>query len=448
VLVGHLYRWGYAMADSVAKSKGSNRQGRDRELLPQTEEIRRRTIRLLGGVAVVGLVGSVLYAAQFSGMDFPAIIAISVMLATASAIAGAALGFLFGIPRGRRAGEVEIQTEPAPRKTPPSGQATPGREGEGRREVAIRPNTNLEDISDWLTKILVGVGLTQLGTIADGLRRLGSALAPALGDATSSAAFGLTLVISFTAIGFLVGYLWTRFYLGAAFQRAETEVEREVTDVRRELEEVKQMQDEVGRSVITLADLPGSVARNAQGDALQPLLAAISAPDKPTEQLLREAADEYERLRRDIPSTPQRTVQLSKVVTDCLIIAQERQLPASKIQELFRSGEGGRVVAQAWIRANPDPQFFDLALDGIEHPTSAFEQYQALLAAEALVPVLDKGKWESLRAALEDQMSGDEGKYIRQDSDRWAIAQRILRLLERENEADAEVRKAAPAKRD
>jgi len=35
------------------------------------------------------------------------------------------------------------------------------------RAAALRPNSNLEDISDWLTKTLVGAGLTQLAKFPD-----------------------------------------------------------------------------------------------------------------------------------------------------------------------------------------------------------------------------------------------------------------------------------------
>src|SRR4051812_22645802 len=73
-------------------------------------------------------------------------------VALAAATAGAVAGFIFGIPRSLQ------------------GDA-PAADGVMRGAVATpRDNTNLEQISDWLTKILVGVGLTQIG-------HLGAALA-------------------------------------------------------------------------------------------------------------------------------------------------------------------------------------------------------------------------------------------------------------------------------
>lgn len=77
---------------------------------------------------------------------------ISTTIATALFVAGVALatggmaGFLFGIPRSAQ--------EP---------QGSAGLPLEQASEYKV--NTNLEQISDWLTKIIVGIGLTQLGTV-------------------------------------------------------------------------------------------------------------------------------------------------------------------------------------------------------------------------------------------------------------------------------------------
>jgi hypothetical protein len=42
-------------------------------------------------------------------------------------------------------------------------------------------NTNLEQVSDWLTKILIGAGLAELTSIPGGLDQCGGYVAPALG---------------------------------------------------------------------------------------------------------------------------------------------------------------------------------------------------------------------------------------------------------------------------
>jgi hypothetical protein len=99
---------------------------------------------------------------------------------------GWAIGFLFGVPR-----------------TASDDKTT---------------NTNLEQISDWLTKVLVGVGLTQLQKIPAQLGLLSNYIAKDYG-ASGSSVFALSMVLYFSAIGFLTGYLLTRLALQPDFDR-------------------------------------------------------------------------------------------------------------------------------------------------------------------------------------------------------------------------------------
>jgi hypothetical protein len=81
------------------------------------------------------------------------IFVLSSLFAAASTLSGWLLGLLFGIPR----------TLARANLPPPATGASGG--GAGASSAAApssRVNTNLEDISDWLTKTIVGVGLTQL----------------------------------------------------------------------------------------------------------------------------------------------------------------------------------------------------------------------------------------------------------------------------------------------
>ena len=68
-------------------------------------------------------------------------------LAGASTLVGSLAGFLFGVPVRER--------EPGTDDT-----------GSANRSIGYRPNTNLEQISDWLTKIIVGIGLVQFPKIS------------------------------------------------------------------------------------------------------------------------------------------------------------------------------------------------------------------------------------------------------------------------------------------
>ena len=83
-------------------------------------------------------------------------------------------------------------------------------------------NTNLEEISDWLTKILVGLGLSQISQVPSALNSLSSYLSEGIGGPTGSAkVFALAIIVYFSVVGFIGGYLVTRLVLQGAFYKAD-----------------------------------------------------------------------------------------------------------------------------------------------------------------------------------------------------------------------------------
>lgn len=167
---------------------------------------------LLGGPAV-GLVGIALYAGSTD--DWTAVAAVAVLVGAAAFLVGGLLGFIFGIPRS-----LSAEDGPAPERAPTTN-ADAANGDTGPRAPAYRSNTNLEQISDWLTKILVGVGLVQLGTLVKETGNLVDFLSPALGDEPSTPSFALALLLLYTISGFLIVYLLTRVYLGRVFAHAD-----------------------------------------------------------------------------------------------------------------------------------------------------------------------------------------------------------------------------------
>lgn len=77
-------------------------------------------------------------------------------------------------------------------------------------------NTNLEEISDWLTKIIVGVTLTQIPKILAHLHMIAQIIAGSFGG-DSRISFAYALMTYFSVSGFLGGYLLTRLYLQKVF---------------------------------------------------------------------------------------------------------------------------------------------------------------------------------------------------------------------------------------
>ena len=144
---------------------------------------------------------------------------------------GGLLGFLFGIPRALQ----ESRSASGSDNTKDS-----------QGIVRFQDNTNLEQISDWLTKILVGVGLTQLTNIPSTLEKYATGIAPALGGFSGSSAFIIAIFIFFSVDGFLIGYLWTRVYFAGELEQSEAsrqKIEKQVEDLSKKEDQSKKDTD-------------------------------------------------------------------------------------------------------------------------------------------------------------------------------------------------------------
>lgn len=170
---------------------------------PTSQEIKlSRDARAVAiGFSALVLVGLVFVAANQWGQ-----ISAAILWALACLAIGSLVGFLFGIPR-------VLQAESLNLNAPPGGQAG------GASTYSLKVNTNLEQISDWLTKIFVGLGLVQLQRVPDHLRRASEFIA--WGLAPDSKFFAGGLILYFSVLGFLGFYLLTRLYIAGALLRAE-----------------------------------------------------------------------------------------------------------------------------------------------------------------------------------------------------------------------------------
>jgi hypothetical protein len=134
---------------------------------------------------------------------------------------GAVAGFLFGIPKSRRdpsARETEGSSKDASSR---EGSPKDGQQAQGRR---YSRNANLEDVSDWLTKILVGVGLIELTRIKEGLEKLAGSIAPALQLPLPAASAIVELApIYFIVVGFFGAHLYTIFTIYELLSGVDTE---------------------------------------------------------------------------------------------------------------------------------------------------------------------------------------------------------------------------------
>jgi hypothetical protein len=165
-------------------------------------------------------VGIILSVSFLFTLALPTVIKAStvfVLLALGALSAGGIVGFLFGIPQAR------------------SSAVTTSND-----EASYQPSNSLEQISDWLTKIIVGVGLVEFKEVEQRLAALGRLVHQATG---SSVVVPQILVVIFGATGFAAAYMWTRL----SYAKAQTEADSEVMKLRRELrqlEENVQIKDE------------------------------------------------------------------------------------------------------------------------------------------------------------------------------------------------------------
>ncbi|WP_224373045.1 DoxX-like family protein [Hyalangium versicolor] len=125
---------------------------------------------------------------------------VSSLWAMACLSTGALIGFIFGVPRYlKRKQGVE-------------------------KAARYVPNTNIEKLSDWLTKILIGVGLVEFHALGGILQRLsdffasGAVVRPDQSASVSEArTFASAIIVYFVVAGVIQGFLLTRMFLTRAW---------------------------------------------------------------------------------------------------------------------------------------------------------------------------------------------------------------------------------------
>ena len=132
----------------------------------------------------------------------------ALLWALAFTITGVLAGFIFGVPR--------------------TGIETSINSKDGSIKTSERPhlstNSNIEQVSDWLTKLLLGAGLVQLQNIPRYVHDAAIYIAKGFDPAIDYTQFAAALIVYFSVDGFLGGYLATRMFYQTALQRIEEAV--------------------------------------------------------------------------------------------------------------------------------------------------------------------------------------------------------------------------------
>ena len=197
-----------------------------------------------GALPVLGFLLLALYAGSTPGPHL-AYFSIGTLIGLAGLVVGCVIGFLFGVPRaisapyGPRdapvivsrntqyiseptngASSASTSTQPEPESTSGASSASTSTQPEH-----FLPSTNLEQVSDWLTKVLLGAGLVQLGRLGRPVGGLIDAVAGAL-QPTTAVAVGSParvlaggIVLFYTSIGFLDGYVITTLWYQQRLER-------------------------------------------------------------------------------------------------------------------------------------------------------------------------------------------------------------------------------------
>ena len=170
------------------------------------------TVLFIGGTIV-----AVFFAANNAGR-----ITILVWI-LACLLLGAVIGFLFGIPKTLQGTRTwNKRKEKAIQKSEVEENNEEGKTNSPSYELLV--NTNLTEVSDWLTKIIVGLSLVNLNRISSFLTMRAAVLAQALSNSSNNSlaiAFAYGLIVAFTIFGFLFGYNSTRMILSPNYSRSD-----------------------------------------------------------------------------------------------------------------------------------------------------------------------------------------------------------------------------------
>jgi hypothetical protein len=139
----------------------------------------------------------------------------SFLWAFACLLSGALLGFIFGVP-------TIISNSPGSGQQASTGSPLTKDEIEKNNKI-VQANTNLTQISDWLTKVMVGAGLVQLSKIPHFIKEISTEMAKGIEisikqiDVDFATLFSGGIIILFSTYGFVFGYLIMRIILTEIF---------------------------------------------------------------------------------------------------------------------------------------------------------------------------------------------------------------------------------------
>ncbi len=342
---------------------------------------------------------------------------------------GGAVGFLFGIPRVTVAkGDTAATAPPAQVRAGDAGAAPPpGLKTGGGSGGGLRANTNLEEVSDWLTKIIVGLGLVHLTELQGIVAAMAANAAAALVDTPTAThvSLGTALIVGFAIQGFFLGYLYTRMFLQGAFARSDDDLQVSSRTAMQALVD----QAPVDKLLPPLADgQPDAPAEaslpSVQQQALaeQVLQLAKGDPAAPVEKMQALARD-YERIRASMESGAERTQKMNDVVGRMTLLALGAE---GEIERLASSSQpGDRLAAVVILKLRVQARYTTWLAERLtdDAPFIGFHAASALLAASRLLGGADL---ENLLAAVAKARDALQAKGWLNDPPRDSLIAQVL----------------------
>jgi hypothetical protein len=278
----------------------------------------------------------------------------------------------------------------------------------------LQVNTNLEQISDWLTKIIVGLGLIQLGKLPGYLVRASSYVGQTFGKDDSYAHFACALLLYFSVMGFTLGYLLTRLYLTGAFAAADRAA-MSPQAFREELERAARTGDKTSQGVpsdsqVAAAERVGQLALRVDEPVIRQQVEAL--------------AREYERTRSSMRAGSDRTRRLDEIVVRMrtLGLAARFLLPELTVS----NSPGLRLTAIALVAVTPEHDYLEWLIDRFQ-PTAErpFVVYHAAVALCSAAGSLDPA---DVKPAIE--RAQEMAKQLRADAPRDNVLAKAMATVE------------------
>lgn len=365
---------------------------------------------------------------------------VSLVALVSSATVGAFLGFLFGIPKSlQRSAQIAGGIEGA------NGQGSNGRK--------FLTNTSLEEISDWLTKIIIGISLVQFERILNFVGKSSGALSQSVAygldsDSASFAPFFFALLVFGCVGACLFVYLETRTRLTLLLVGADTVSEHAgniaVEAVSREVAKEGVSRSSPGSAGVAASKQDKEIARIDPGELRDPVQLAGWASAQARLQNYRAAEDALEDALARAPENVEIRMRLAEVrqllgdyqgALDILLEGRRGAVTDSERRVMTRRG----LLLSLYL---PPPDGFRRALELSDELLKESSQgakiylWRAAAFGQSYKWLKENG---GSKGALEDARAGclqAIGEVVRRRPDPAAHERVLLRAMLRPSKAD------------